>query len=126
MPSERFPQDCSAISSVTLITPFESGFAVRTASSSEFNAFRISPFAMSAICFKALGSISMFILPSPFCLFFMAFLSPCTTSSVLSFLNSKTLHLDTIALVIEEYGFSVVEPINIIVPCSIACNTLSD
>ena len=37
-----------------------------------------------------------------------------TISSSVNFLNSKTLHLETIALVIDTKGFSVVEPIKII------------
>ena len=112
--------DCSASASVMCTFPSPSGGVVIAASSSALYAERRSPPAMRAMCPMASASASTFILPRPLWRFLSAAYSAPEMSSSDSLLNSNTRHLDTMAGVIEAYGFSVVEPMKIIVPCSMA------
>ena len=83
-----------------------------------------SPFAVKIIWSKAWSSTFKLRCFKPLSCVIL-FVNPSLISSSESFLSSNTLHLETIAGVIDTYGFSVVEPIKIISPLSIAGSKLS-
>ena len=115
---------CSATVSSTTIWCLSLNGVVFTASSSEFSAILRSPPLAQARCFSALSVTTAGKSARPFSLFKAIFIAEIISSS-LSGLNSKTRHLETIARVIDVNGFSVVEPIKIILPSSIADKTQS-
>ena len=97
--------------------PSSAMFVVRTATSSPFNAVLTSPFAISAIFLKVLSSILMLYSPNPSFLS-NAFFNILYISSSVNGLSFITIDLEIKALLTSKYGFSVVAPINIIVPFS--------
>ena len=124
--TDFFCTDCSATDLSMIIFPALSGGVDNAASSSAPSAFLISPAQLHTICSTASSVIWISKLPSPFFLSERARIIPFFISSSFSALSSKMRHLLTIALVIERFGFSVVEPTNIMLPSSIADSTQSD
>ena len=81
------------------------------------NAFLASPLLKEAIRWRQSSDISIFIFPNPLGLVIACFNSD-TISSSSSALRTNTLQRDKRAPLISNDGFSVVAPINIILPFS--------
>ncbi len=93
--------------------------------SKTFKAVLASPFAIWLILAKTDFSICKFKLPSPLSLLVRAFSKIVSICCSVNCFKTKTLHLESKALLTSKLGFSVVAPIKIIVPFSTCGNKAS-
>ena len=111
------PRHCSRVSRVTVTEPSGVISPFSTAISKVFSAVRASPSAKAAITGSRDGSMWTRALPKLRLSASARDSSPTRSSSVSSF-STNTLHRESRAALISKEGFSVVAPINVMLPRS--------